>query len=248
MIVANLATYPPRAHRLESVVAALSHQVDLLNIVLNEYEEIPSALRRLTNVRLILPDVDYKDVGKFHPKVDGNDLVFLVDDDLNYPRDYVSATRHHIDSLGAAPCVYGYHGTIYARPRFSWSPRRFVRWLRYGPDRILEGKDVYRFSRSLDQPTVVDQIGTGTAVLAGHLMPPLEYMLTSRKFVDVRMARWCFERSISMVCLPRSSSWLTEERQQDRIFDFTRSHPAEVAAEVAQFAFRNQARGQVYRL
>jgi hypothetical protein len=247
MIIANLATYPPRRHRLESIITALCHQVDLLNIVLNEYEEIPSALLRLTNVRAILPDIDYKDVGKFHPVVGANDLVFLVDDDLNYPHDYVSATRHHIESLGSAPCVYGYHGTVYAKPRFGLSPKRFGRWLRYGPHRILEGKDVYRFGSSLGQPTVVDQIGTGTAVLAGHLMPPMEYMLSSRKFVDVRMARWCFERSISMVCLPRREGWLSEERQTHRIFDFTRSNPVEVSTEVAQFAFRNPNRGQVYR-
>ena len=245
-IVANLATYPARVHRLRSVVAALAPQVDVLNIVLNEYASVPDELPRPSNVRPIVPDVDYKDVGKFHPATAPDDLVFLVDDDLEYPADYVAATRRQVEALGGGPCVYGYHGTVYAKPRFGLSPRRFGRWLRYGPERILEGKEVHRFGEALDRAVVVDQIGTGTAVLAGSLMPPMEYMLSSRKFVDVRMARWCFERAIDMVCLPRKAGWLSEERQETRIFDFTRSNPPEVAAEVASFAFKNPRRGRVY--
>lgn len=246
MIVANLATYPPRAHRLEAIVSALAPQVDLLNIVLNEHRSVPDSLPRRANVRPIVPDLDYKDVGKFHPQVAADDLVFLVDDDLNYPPDYVDATRRRIEALGSAPCVYGYHGTIYAKPSFGLSPKRLGRWLRYGPDRILEGKQLYWFRHALAQATIVDQIGTGTAALFGRSMPPMDYMLSSRKFVDVRLARWCFERSIEMVCLPRAEGWLTEERQADRIYDFTRRNPPEVAAEVASFAFRNARRGRTY--
>jgi hypothetical protein len=232
---------------LPAIVGALAPQVDLLNIVLNEYAQIPAELPSLSNVRPLLPDVDYKDVGKFYPTTHTDDMVFLVDDDLNYPRDYVDTTRNRIEALGATVGVYGYHGTVYAKPGFSLSPKRLVRWLRYGPERILEGKEVWRFGDALEHATVVDQIGTGTAVLTGCLMPPLGYMLSSRKFVDVRLARWCSERSIDMICLPRDRGWLTEERQMQRIFDFTRSNPAEVSAEVSQFAFRNPRRGQAYK-
>jgi hypothetical protein len=85
VIVANLATYPARLHRLPAIVAALAPQVDLLNIVLNEYAQIPAELPSLSNVRPLLPDVDYKDVGKFYPTTHTDDMVFLVDDDLMCP-------------------------------------------------------------------------------------------------------------------------------------------------------------------
>ena len=62
-------------------------------------------------------------------------------------------------------------------------------------------------------------------------------------FVDVRLARWCFDKGIDLVCLPRAAGWLTEERFDERIYDFTRGNPERVVREVATYAFRNPRRG-----
>jgi hypothetical protein len=85
MIVANLATYLARLRRLPTIVAALAPQVDLLNIALNEYAQIPAELPSSSNVRPLLLDVGYKDVGTFYPTTRTDDMVFLVDDDLMCP-------------------------------------------------------------------------------------------------------------------------------------------------------------------
>ena len=243
MIVANLATYPPRRARLPAVVRAVAPQVDRLNIVLNGYDAVPEELPRLPGVVPILPAEDTKDTGKFLPEVADGDDVFLIDDDLDYPPDYVAHTLAEIGACGGGRMAGGYHGSIYVRPRLGLSRRKIRRYFGYGPDRVMESRKVYNFFRALHRPVIVDQVGTGTAVMRGADMPPYAYMADARMFVDVRLARWCFEQDIAIVCLPRADGWLTEERFDERIYDFTRTFPAHVVGEVSTFAFRNPRRG-----
>lgn len=243
MIVANLATYPPRRERLPTVVRALAPQVDRLNIVLNDYAAVPADLPALPGVVATIPPADTKDTGKFLPDVTGASFVFLADDDLDYPSDYVSRTIAALEACAGTRVAGGYHGTIYTRPRPGTSLRKISRYLRYGPDRVMESRKVYKFDAALAAPVVVDQIGSGTAILRGTDMPPFAYMKDAQMFVDVRLARWCFDKGIDLVCLPRAAGWLTEERFDERIYDFTRGNPERVVREVATYAFRNPRRG-----
>jgi hypothetical protein len=129
------------------------------------------------------------------------------------------------------------------RPRPGPSLRKLRRWWRHGPDTLLDSRRLYKFHDRLEAPVVVDQVGSGTAFLAGRDMPPFDYMRDAQMFVDVRLARWCFEQGIDVVCLPRPRGWLTEERHDERIYDFTRQNPGHVSREAARFAFRNPRRG-----
>lgn len=118
MKVANLATYPPRHASMLDVVRALAPQLDRLNVVLNEYEQVPQDLDAFSNVVGILPEHDTKDAGKFLPDVSDADYVFLVDDDLIYPDDYVARTIASFEALGPSGFVGAYHGSLYVRPPF----------------------------------------------------------------------------------------------------------------------------------
>ena len=69
MIIANLATYPPRRENLLPVVQAIAPQVDQLNVVLNQYDAELPELVDIPNVKQIIPHEDTKDVGKFYPDV-----------------------------------------------------------------------------------------------------------------------------------------------------------------------------------
>jgi hypothetical protein len=243
MIVANLATYPPRLNHLNNVIARLSPQVDRVNVVLNEYAEVPPALDRYRNVNPVLPSWDMKDVGKFLPDVRGASFVFLVDDDIHYPRDYVELSLTRLQELASVgPVVGGYHGTLYEKPSFSL--RRLGRFLRYSPDKIAVYRRRYRFHEGLEHPIVVEQLGTGVAVLPGALMPSFDFMQGSQRFVDVRFARWCFENGIAPVCLAREAGWIEGEKLETSIFrTFTRKPQPEVAREIWQFAFKVRGRG-----
>lgn len=244
MIIANLATYPPRSENLEKVVAVISPQVDRLNIVLNQYDALPDELKKYPNVFLFIPDEDLKDVGKFYPDVSDAKYVFLIDDDIIYPPDYVSATIARFEALALQNCMGGYHGSLYMRPRLGQlirSPGLLFTYNKRVAD-FRSGK--FCLFDELETATVVDQIGSGTAILRGKDMPPFEYMRTSVKYVDVRLARWCFERGIIPVCLPRAAGWIGGVGFDETIYGgFTATNPSYVNTEILTYAFKVRYRG-----
>ncbi len=248
MIVANLATYPPRSHHLPGVIDSIAPQVDRLNIVLNEYESVPSYLSEYDNVHVILPDHDTKDTGKFYPDVSDAEYVFLIDDDIAYPADYVSRTLARVRTLGHDSILGGYHCSIYERPPLRLNKRDIKSVIRFhvSPAHIARFRRFLHFGLDIHEAVFVDQIGTGAAVMRGADMPSYEYMRSSQKFVDVRLARWCFERGIKRICLPQETKWLQFEEVDDSIYhSFTRKHHRHVADEIHTFAFKDPEVGKV---
>ncbi|MBY5973857.1 glycosyltransferase [Ferrimonas balearica] len=246
MIVANLATYPPRRKNLKPVVEALLPQVDQMNLVLNEYEGALPEFEGITKLNQIVPQSDTKDVGKFYPDVSGADYVLFVDDDLIYPSDYVARTVERFEALGAGSYLGGYHASLYYKPRFTFDPSGLNRYLKsLNPRRVADFREAYQFNEALEQPTVVDQIATNAAIIRGVDMPPLSFMADSQKFVDVRLARWCFERGIVPVALPKDKDWLGEVTFDETIYHgFTRKNPRHVADEILSYAFKIPGRGK----
>jgi hypothetical protein len=245
MIIANLATYPPRREHLDKVVATISSQVDRLNIVLNQYNSVPVELAGYPNVVPIIPKEDLKDAGKFYPVVDEARYVFLIDDDIVYPQDYISTTIARFEALALFDCVGGYHGSLYQKPRLRNYLRRPGLLFNYKFKVAAIRSGGFYFENALNVATVVDQIGTGTAILRGKDMPPFEYMRTSQMYVDVRLARWIFERGIMPVCLPRAANWLGAIDYDESIHrGFTTKNPQNVNAEILTYAFKVKHRGE----
>lgn len=249
MLIANLATYPPRAGRLEQMMSIIAPGVDRVNLVLNEYEEIPAHLAKHKNVFAVIPEEDTKDTGKFLPKADKNDLVFLVDDDLIYPADYFSRSAEIYEALGEGKWVGGYHGTFYSRFPKKLTPRKLLQVLPVSLGKAEPFKNTYHYSKKLTQHRRVAQIGTGTAVLRGNLMPPFDYMRSSQKFVDIRFGRWCAEQGIKMVCFAREKDWIGKIAFPVTIRNsFTRHLPQEVVAEIRSYALDLPDMGKAHRI
>ena len=253
MIVANLATYPPRAEFLPRVVEAISPQVDELNVVLNEYKCAPSFLSRYKNVNVLLPDHDTKDAGKFFPDCAQAEYVFLIDDDIVYPDDFVALSVARFLALGPGRYLGGYHCTIYRRPSLRPLSVKSIKsnirfWM--SPHHVARFRKVLYFGYTLSTPVIVDQVATNAAIIRGSDIPPYEFMKTSQKFVDVRLARWCFEQGIVRVSLPRETAWLRECDSEGVIFeetihgDFTQKHHRHVAQEIRSFAFKDRRVGR----
>ena len=249
MIVANMATYPQRRSGLEAAVHALLPQVDRLNLVLNEYNTPPDELKGIDGLNCIIPKEDTKDVGKFYPDVADAEWVLFVDDDIIYPADYVKLTVERARKLESRCILGGYHTSIYRRPRLRLeieSLRRCsIYWLRWW--KVANLREVTSFRDHVAETFFVDQIGTGAAIMAGHLMPPYGFMRTSQKFVDVRLALWCFEKGILPVALPREANWLSTEDDEQSIFrTFTTRHHRHVAKEIWRFAFKRRYIGEKF--
>lgn len=244
MIIANLATYPPRRENLLPVVQAIAPQVDQLNVVLNQYDAELPELVDIPNVKQIIPHEDTKDVGKFYPDVSDADYVFMIDDDLIYPADFVKRSVASLTALGPSGFMGGYHASLYVKPSFSLSPKKLFAWARYADVKIADYRAPFRFYETLEQPTVVDQIATNAAIMRGADFPPYEFMAGSQKFVDVRLARWCFEHDIRPVALPKVEGWLGEVRFEETIFNgFTRNNHPHVSEEIWTYAFKVPGRG-----
>jgi hypothetical protein len=223
MIIANAATFPNRASILRENLSRIASQVDVLNLVLNEFDEVPAELAVIRNLNAILPDRDYKDVGKFVPQVGKDDYVVLVDDDIVYPKSYVAEMVEMFEALPLPRKVLGVHGVIYS-DFFEGSPA---------------SRCVYPFQLQNTSFRVVNQLGTGTVVCRGEDFPPIEVMHDSQRFVDVRFASWQHRRGVPMVCVPRSSGWLREGGLPgtDSIFStFTHKWPEAVTLEAQGIA------------
>ncbi|MFQ1699727.1 hypothetical protein ACJ5NV_03930 [Loktanella agnita] len=220
-----------------NVARSVAPQVDRLNLILNEYTNPIPELVELENVHQIIPDQDLKDTGKFLPDIGQSEFVFLIDDDLIYPKDYVSDTISHLKDLGHG-IVVGYHGSLfYRRPPLRISRRALRKWWEFSPKRIADNRKVLHFSHAIEDRLVVDQLGTGTVALHATQYPEFDFMRTSKRFVDVRFARWCFQNNWRQVILPRPEQWIGEAKFPETIFrGFTKSHDQEVAAEIRSFA------------
>jgi hypothetical protein len=246
MIVANLATYPPRRAFLRHVLDAITPQVDRVNLVLNEYDSPPEEAAGYANVRAVIPHEDTKDVGKFYTDVSDAEFVFFIDDDVSYPREYVARTLERLAALSDGPTLAGYHCSIYERPLVTMSWEGLKRFAKHylQPETIANYRRVFNFPAANEAAVTVDQVATNTAVMRASLVPPYDYMRTSQKFVDVRLAKWCFEHSIRRVCLPREEGWLQASdslgfRFEETIYrDFTLRHHSRTASEIWSYAFR----------
>lgn len=224
-IVACLATYPARLSQSVISIKSLLNQVDLLHVVLNGYTSVPPELEELPGVNYIIPPVDLRDVGKFFPDVGINDYVFLCDDDILYPCDYVERMRGHYsvlrDSINAEP-ILGLHGVIYS-DFYDGTPR--------------SGRSVDVFYRELEKFRLVNQLGTGTVLCKGMQLPSFHFMEGSQRFVDVRFARHALKLGFPMVCVPRESGWLQQIEVDSSIYEtFTEKHPENVVCEIQEIS------------
>lgn len=217
MIIANMATFPARVEICKQVVDSIYNQVDQINLCFNEFKQIPKEYAKYHKLNPVIPDTDYKDVGKFVHKVSDNDEVILIDDDIIYPCDYIKVLRYFYKKYQHLNIIVGTHGIIY--------PDLY--------DGSVSSRKVFTFKHSLKRPRVVNQLGTGTVYLKGSQMPSLEYMKGSQSFVDVRFSKYMFEKGIGLICIPRGADWQKEIKQEDSIFNnFTSKWPMQVIQEV----------------
>jgi hypothetical protein len=249
-----MATFPARRSRLNAQLSAITGQVDLLYVVLNEYESVPAVCEQYKNVITILPERDQKDVGKFIVTFDDpNAVIFLFDDDLAYPADYVVKTIQRVTLFEQRSlndrAIYGYHGTSYDT---------LLGFLVFGLSHLVNPlsmyhtindarkssdpavfPSVYCYWRRLSYYRVVHQLGTGTVCMRSKYMPRLADMNSAQKMVDVRLARLALESGMRMVCLPRNKNWLPKGQDlgESIYTSFTKRPPHYLTDEIIKLAY-----------
>ncbi|WP_019482968.1 FkbM family methyltransferase [Arthrobacter sp. TB 23] len=204
-VSAYVATYPPREEKLKNVVAQILPQVDTLYVYLNEYNQIPTFL---IHPRIVVKQSDnlpnIKDNGKFYFTADAESgYCFTIDDDINYPQDYIQTLIRKIEFYDRSAIV-GIHGTIFAKPFVSY----------------LDGRTLYHFKKALRKDTIVNQLGTGTVGFHTDTVRPSLNNFKNTGMADVWLAIKSKRSKIPMVCIERAANWLTPmERDEETLFN-----------------------------
>jgi hypothetical protein len=246
-IIATMATFPGRSAVVEQAVASMVDQVDRLNLVLNEYREIPAWTRSYPSLNAIIPEFDTKDTGKFLVPVADRDWLFTLDDDILYPSDYVDKSLDSFKMIKEPNVIAGYHGAVYRKPRFMPSNRQIRQLLRLDPNYIVTCVNRYNFFEKLEHAYIVEELGTGTTFARGQDIPPYSELQTAQRFVDVRLALWAHEGKRKLVCLPHPAGWMKligEPEITSISGSFTITRPERVAREIEKFAFRIKGAGR----
>lgn len=235
MIQAFIATYPKRRHVFAQVLHSISPQVDRIIAVLNEYDRVPGDLPTFANVEYVVPEEDLKDVGKFMARPDPDDEVFLIDDDILYPGDYVEHLRRIGSGMEMERCVLGMQGHLFAhdpvKQAYIWRNVLFHQ----GHTQILGA----------------DYLGTGTVYALGKNIAGLDDMKGSQRFADIRYGTWLFERNVQCWIAPRPKGFLKnilpEDLKETSIYQsFTRQNGKMLSQETMKFILRGKHVGKIY--
>jgi hypothetical protein len=199
-VVASVCSIPERRELFERMLASLAPQVDELHVYLDRYDTVPDFVSNShpkLSVHLSRDLPGLRDNGKFVPLLDREDecYFFMVDDDIEYPPDYVNALVKKIEYYGRL-AVVGVHGVqITEQPTGYFSSFRRVHW----------------FIRELEQDKLVNNLGTGTVAFHSGSLIGLDYRSFSESgMADLYLAVLCKIRGVPMVALARPENWLVQ--------------------------------------
>lgn len=195
LIRAHMATFPARESVFRAAVQAILPQVDRLVIVFNQYDAPPPDMENADRIEAIVTDVDTQDLGRFFDPPAADDIVFLIDDDLGYPPDYVSRSITEASLIGWDGNVFGYQGFNH----------------RNGEDGSAPGWRQLRLSGHVPRAQGVRMLGTGTALARGDAIPDIGAMAAYRGHADVGFALHGLRAGRRAWALPRAQGWLSQD-------------------------------------
>jgi glycosyltransferase involved in cell wall biosynthesis len=205
-ITVFMATYPGGFKTVgEAIQSLLNQSLPINKLVLHvNGDSSPTKLPNDERLEVILSSSNDADNGKFKYMPSYSGYFFTVDDDINYPSNYVERMIDHIDQYGRK-AIIGVHGAVLpVGPPLS-------RWAEY-----KESRRTHVFSNQSATFTQVNCLGTGTIAFHSQIGIPNFKEMDTLRMVDLHIAAWAQKNSIPMYSCPRTAKWLTEfEIDQD---------------------------------
>jgi hypothetical protein len=194
-VVAGMATMPTRLGTFPAAFNSIIDQIDHLYLYLDGHTDIPEPANGHPRVTTILADAvpGLHANGKFIAlALEQTRCLYLgADDDISYPPTYVRGLRAALAACGGR-AVVGYHGAVFARPFVSYRHSRKVR----------------SFDQGLDQPTIVDLLGTGTVMFDTAALRFEVRNWTDVNLLDLNLAVEAAKAGLPLVCLPRARGYI----------------------------------------
>ncbi len=203
-VFVGMASIPSRVDSLRQVVEALLPQVTELGVYLNNWDAVPEFLKNpKIRVARSQDHGDVRDNGKFFWVEKTNARYYAtVDDDINYPKDYIAQLIRYQNKLGGTYAV-GVHGTTYPNP--------VVKLLRY--------RSLVHFMDPYNAFVPVDLLGTGT-LLFERAYWNLKYSeLGTPGMADVWFGVAAQKRNFGLWVIPRKAKWMTAIEQEQEVFN-----------------------------
>jgi hypothetical protein len=202
-IIVNVASY----NRMESLVKSVGSiidQCDILNVVLNSYEDVIPEILYNEKINLLFSDNSLGDAMKFY-MVDKSDGYFLtIDDDLIYPPNYVQYMVDKCKEYGNTK-VITLHGRSFDKyPISSYYQNPSQR---------------YSFNSFLKKQVPVQFGGTGVMCFHTDLIKfNIEYFKTAN-MADIWVGKYCIENDIEILCVRHESNYVQYIHQITSIYD-----------------------------
>lgn len=192
MVTAQIASIPDRERLLEKTINSLLPQVDILNIMLNNYPYIPSFCFK-DKVNAACFDNSKGDAAKFHALESVQGYIFTCDDDLVYPHNYVERMVNELKKH-ENKVILTCHGRIMNdKPVHSSYTDRIA---------AFHWRDEQLKSVQLD-------IG-GTGVMAWHsdaFFPDIDD-IKIKNMADIWIAKFAKEQGVKIMLCPHKEDWI----------------------------------------
>lgn len=210
-VYVNVCSIPSREQKLKRVINILYNQCDHIHVYLDGYDKIPDFLKDKKIEVVLCQDKSksIRDNGKFIlldrlVKENKDGYYITVDDDINYPIDYVNAMIKRLNYYDDK-VVLGVHGVLL--------PKYLDRY-------FSSRRKVLSFYRRLEQDKLVHLLGTGTTVFRVNQFKGFSLAgLTHTGMADVFLAIECQRRSIPLITIARFDNWVSEmEKEASNLF------------------------------
>lgn len=201
-ITVSIASIPSRIIPLEITINSLISQVDILNVYLNNYKNIPSFL--YNKKIIVMRSQDYKDlgdIGKFYwiDKIDG--YHFTCDDDIIYPNNYIQSMIKEINKYNG---FISYHGVIFKQPFKSFT----------------NSKTTYHFRRFVGNDYLVNLLGTGVMGYDADIIKiPLD-IFKHKNMADIFIAIFAKNKKIPCMVIKHKKNYLKDYYKENSSFFF----------------------------
>lgn len=192
-VVCGMASIPSRVDVLRVAVDSILPQVDHLFIYLNGFDSVPGFLLSDKVTVFRSSDYgDYRDNSKFFGLRCFEDDVyfFSIDDDIEYPPDYVPEMVAAIERFDRE-AVVGVHGVVYGTE-----------------SRLFLDRGVLHFRDQLEADVPVSALGTGTTAFHTSTLEFDCLEFSQVGMADLVMAQLASERGVPMIAVARPSAWL----------------------------------------
>ena len=200
MITAHIASLPERVDTLKKTINSLLPQVDGIYVSLNNYENIPPFLID-SKITPILCDNSLGDAAKFIRVNSVYGYVFVCDDDIIYPDNYVEYMISKISSLRG---IVSLLGKVY-----STRPIKSFR---------VDYTDIYRCLMTVEGDHEVDVCGTGAMAYSTDDVTVHVEDFQMRNMADIWMAKLAHEQGVKIFAVEHDRDFVKHVLYPDRIW------------------------------